>query len=450
MKSVVLKFGGSTLRTADDLEKIANIVSLRQRPFVLVVSAVSGVTNMLTEALENLPNLYVDGFLDNLERIYQAFLQEPSSELRQRVFAIKDFLRGAQLIGEAPAFVYDYVLSHGERCSSLLLTTYLNNHGITCTEMLPEQFGLITDGIYGNATVDLSQTEAHVKQHFIKEDQSYVVPGFYGVCDGKVTVLGRGGSDYTATSLAYCLNAERVELYKDVPGFMSCDPKFVKDAKPIRELSYAEAAELSYFGAKILHHSAIEPASKRRIPVHIYNMNTFNPQGTPDTVICADSCITHSVVKSISFTDDVAVIQFAGENVGRVPGILGTIASTFGNANINIKSVITSQTSINVLISKQDVDKCKKVTERMDIPHVDNILYRTDISLIAAVGDGLLKRHSVAARIFSSVSKQGINVEMISAGASNVTIYFLVRTEDRQKALKAIHDEFFSGGEQNP
>jgi len=266
---------------------------------------------MLTEALENLPDLNVDGFLDNMESVYQGFLQEPSSELHQRVFAIKDFLQGAQLIGEAPPFVYDYVLSHGERCSSLLLTAYLNAHGITCTEMLPEQFGLITDGNYGNATVDLSQTEAQVKQHF-KEDKSYVIPGFYGIYDGKVTVLGRGGSDYTATSLAYCLSAERVELYKDVPGFMSCDPKFVKEAKPIRQLSYAEAAELSYFGAKILHHSAIEPASKRNIPVHIYNMNTFNPQERPNTVICADSCITEGVVKSISFTDDVAVIQFAG------------------------------------------------------------------------------------------------------------------------------------------
>jgi len=449
VKSIVLKFGGSTLKTGDDLEKIENILRLRQTPFVLVVSAVSGVTNMLTEALENLPDLNVDGFLDNMESVYQGFLKEPSSELHQRVFAIKDFLQGAQLIGEAPPFVYDYVLSHGERCSSLLLTAYLNAHGITCTEMLPEQFGLITDGNYGNATVDLSQTEAQVKQHF-KEDKSYVIPGFYGIYDGKVTVLGRGGSDYTATSLAYCLSAERVELYKDVPGFMSCDPKFVKEAKPIRQLSYAEAAELSYFGAKILHHSAIEPASKRNIPVHIYNMNTFNPQERPDTVICADSCITEGVVKSISFTDDVAVIQFAGGNVGRIPGILGTIASSFGNANINIKSVITSQTSINVLISKQDVDKCKKVMQRMNIPHVENIFQRTDISLIAAVGDGLLKRHSVAARIFSSVSKQGINVEMISAGASNVTIYFIVRTEDRQKALKAIHEEFFSGGEHNP
>ena len=449
MKSIVLKFGGSTLKSKGDLEKIENILRLRQTPFVLVVSAVSGVTNMLKEALDNLATLDIEEFLENMERIYQAFLQNPSLELHQRVFAIRDFLLGAQLIGEAPPFVYDYVLSHGERCSSLLLTIHLNGRGITCSEMLPEQFGLITDGTYGNATVDLSQTEAHVKQHF-EEDQNYVVPGFYGVCDGKVTVLGRGGSDYTATSLAYCLSAERVELYKDVPGFMSCDPKFLKEAKPIRQLSYDEAAELSYFGAKILHHSAIEPASKGHIPVHIYNMNTFNPQEGPDTVISADSCITHGVVKSISFTDDVAVIQFAGENVGRVPGILGTIASTLGNANINIKSVITSQTSINVLISKQDIDKCKKATQRMNIPHVENILYKADISLIAAVGDGLLKRHSVAARIFSAVSRQGINVEMISAGASNVTIYFLVRTADRQKALKAIHEEFFSGGEQNP
>lgn len=444
MSYVVLKFGGSILKSTADLGKIEHILSLENKPFVLVVSALNGVTNMLVKALNNIETLDIDMFLQTLDELYQGFLEEPSAELHRRVYMVKNMLEGAKLIGSVPDFVDDYVVSHGERCSSLLITQYLNKRGIACEEMLPEQFGLITDGIFGNATVNLEKTSANVKNTFSPQ-HSFVVPGFYGILDGKVTILGRGGSDYTATSLAYCLDAERVNLFKDVPGFMSSDPKYVNGAKPIRQLSYEEAAELSYFGAKILHHASIEPAGKKGIPVYVYNIDTFTSLDDPDTVISAHSCVSGNVVKSISFTDDIAVIQFAGGNVGRVPGILGYIASAFGGENINIKSVVTSQTSINVLVSKQDLAKCEKLTASMTIPQVEQINYKTGISLIAAVGDGLLQHHSIAARIFSAVSKQQINVEMISAGASNVTIYFIVQEKDRQKALQAIHEEFFGG-----
>jgi aspartate kinase/aspartokinase/homoserine dehydrogenase 1 len=226
---------------------------------------------------------------------------------------------------------------------------------------------------------------------------------------------------------------------------MSSDPKTVSTAKVIKQLSYAEAAELSYFGAKILHHASMEPAMKNNIPVYIYDVHTLMETKEANTVICANSCISDNVVKSISSTEDIAVIQFNGDNVGRVPGILGTIASAFAKENVNIKSVVTSQTSINVLVSKHDVPVCTHIIENMEIPQVQNIVYKTDISLIAAVGDGLLQHHSIAARIFSAVSKQKVNVEMISAGASDVTMYFIVRATDREKALKAIHEAFFGG-----
>ncbi|WP_018963787.1 aspartate kinase [Coprothermobacter platensis] len=443
MKAVVLKFGGSTLKDRTDLENIKRIIETQQ-PFVLVVSAVNGVTDMLSSALNDIGNTDVDAFLSNLDSVYQHFLDKFSSSLHERVYAIENFLRGAKLIGEVPPFVYDYVISQGERCSSLLLTMYLNQEGIPCEEMLPETFGLVTDGTFGNATVNLKLTQTNVKKYF-RENQNYVVPGFYGVHEGKVNVLGRGGSDYTATSLAYCLDAKSIKLYKDVPGFMSSDPKTVSTAKVIKQLSYAEAAELSYFGAKILHHASMEPAMKKNIPVYIYDVHTLMETKEANTVICANSCISDNVVKSISSTEDIAVIQFNGDNVGRVPGILGTIASAFAKENVNIKSVVTSQTSINVLVSKHDVPLCMHIIENMEIPQVQNIVYKTDISLIAAVGDGLLQHHSIAARIFSAVSKQKVNVEMISAGASDVTMYFIVRATDREKALKAIHEAFFGG-----
>ncbi|WP_041081873.1 aspartate kinase [Thermotoga profunda] len=443
---IVLKFGGSNLRNKTDLEKILKVISMYREPFIVVVSAVNGVTNRLIDALNNIADLDVDKFLEELYSTYRSFLSEESFQLRERVYQIKEILLGTKLIGKVPDFVYDQIVSHGERCSSFLLTHYLNKNNIHCKEALPEEFGLVTDGKFKNASVDLVNSEINLKR-FFRQDENYIVPGFYGIHEGQITILGRGGSDYSATSIAYCLDANRVDLYKDVSGFMTCDPKYVDGVRPVRRLNYDEAAELSYFGAKILHHASVDPVRKKNIPLYIFNINSFESIDKPDTIISFNDSVAETIIKSISFTDDIAVIQFKGTNVGRVPGLLGQIASTLGNEGVNIKSVVTSQTSINVLISKQDLEKCKRITSKMQIAEVEDIHYKTEISLIAAVGDGLLKRHGIAARIFTAVSRKNINVEMISAGASDVTIYFIVRLTDRDKALQAIHEEFFRGGE---
>ncbi len=446
MKVVVLKFGGSNLKNKSDLQKILKVVSMYREPFIVVVSAVNGVTNKLIDALNNIEDLNVEDFLEELYSTYRSFLDEEDFQLKERVYQIKELLLGVKLIGKVPDFVYDRLVSHGERCSSLLLTHFFQKNNIQCKEALPEEFGLVTDGKFKNASVDLDSSEVNLKK-FFKHSENYVVPGFYGIYENQITILGRGGSDYSATSIAYCLDAQRVDLYKDVSGFMTCDPKYVEKVKPVRKLNYDEAAELSYFGARILHHAAVDPVRKKNIPLYIFNINCFKSIDEPDTVISFNDSVVKTTIKSISFTDDIAVIQFKGTNVGRVPGLLGQIASTFGNEGVNIKSVVTSQTSINVLISKQDLEKCKKIVSKMRIAEVEDIYYKTQISLIAAVGDGLLKKHGIAARIFTAVSKEHINVEMISAGASEVTIYFIVKITDRDRALRAIHEEFFKESE---
>jgi len=443
MKPIVIKFGGSNLKDKSDLSKILNVVRMYDKPLIVVVSAANGVTNKLIQAVSDIRNLEIERFLAEIYSVYKSFIDEEDLELKERVYQIRETLLGAKLIGRVPDFVYDQIVSHGERCSSLFLKNYLRSRGLECEEALPENFGLITDGKFKNASVDLHASEENLRKYF-KSNTNYIVPGFYGIHEDHITILGRGGSDYSATSIAYCLDAERVDLYKDVSGFMTCDPKCVKGVKPVKKLNYDEAAELSYFGAKILHHATVDPIRKKKIPLYIYNIHTFKSIDNPDTIISFNDSIAETIIKSISFTDDIAVIQFKGTNIGRVPGLLGQIASTFGTEGINIKSVVTSQTSINVLISKQDVERCKRITSRLQISEVEEIHYRTEISLIAAVGDGLLKKHGIAARIFSAVSRKEINVEMISAGASEVTIYFIVSLQDREKALQAIHEEFFS------
>jgi len=420
------------------------VVESYNRPFIVVVSAASGVTNKIISALCDIRNLDVDKFLKELYLTYKELIETDHEGLRERVYQIKEMLMGAKLIGEAPDFVFDHIVSHGERCSSFAVTWFFQKHGLECEEALPEDFGLVGKGRFGNAAVDLKASEQNLRSYF-RADKSYVVPGFYAVDEGRIKLLGRGGSDYSATSIAYCLDAEYVALYKDVSGFMTCDPKHVVNVKPVREMNYDEAAELSYFGAKILHHAAVDPARKKNIPLYIYNINSFSSVDNPDTVISTNSSSGGTDIRSISFTDDISVIQFKGTNVGRVPGLLGQIASSFGSQGVNIKSVVTSQTSINVLVSRQDVPRCKKITDKMNISEVEYIRYKTDISLIVAVSDKLLKTHGIAARMFSAVSKEHINIEMISAGASEVTIYFIVKLKDRDRALKAIHREFFGG-----
>lgn len=442
MSRFVVKFGGSNLKNAEDLFKILEVLRMYNKNLIIVISAAYNVTNQLIDAVAKIDRLNVDEFLTSLYERYRSFLGRDDEQLKERVFEIKNVLLGAKLLGEVPVQVQDRIVSHGERCSSLMLTKFLQDHGFNCEEALPELFGLVTDGRFGNATVELETSRKNAIS-FFERGKNYVVPGFYGLHEGRVTILGRGGSDYTATCLAYCLDAERVDLYKDVSGFMTCDPKHVNNVKPVRSLSYDEAAELSYFGAKILHHATVEPLRKKGIPLYIFNINNFKSIDEPDTIITANGSMTKDVVKSISFTDDIAVIQFKGSNVGRVPGLLGQIASTFGAENVNIKSVITAQTSINVLISRQDLEKSQKIVSRIKIAEVEQIDFKTNISLIAAVGNGILQRHGIAARIFTAVSKEKINVLMISAGASEVTVYFIVNLEDRDRALRAIHEEFF-------
>ncbi|HBT38706.1 MAG: Aspartokinase [Thermotoga sp. 50_1627] len=444
MSVFVVKFGGSSLKNKEDLLKILEVVRMYNKSLIIVISAAYNVTNQLIDAVAKIDRLNVNEFLTSLYERYRSFLGRDDEQLKERVFEIKNALLGAKLLGEVPVQVWDRIVSHGERCSSLMITKFLKDHGFNCEEALPERFGLVTNGRFGNATVELEASRKNAIS-FFERGKNYVVPGFYGLHEGRVTILGRGGSDYTATCLAYCLDAERVDLYKDVSGFMTCDPKHVDSVKPVRSLSYDEAAELSYFGAKILHHASVEPLRKKGIPLYIFNINNFKSIDEPDTIITANGSMTKDVVKSISFTDDIAVIQFRGSNVGRVPGLLGQIASTFGTENVNIKSVITAQTSINVLISRQDLEKSQKIVSRIKIAEVEQIHFRTNISLIAVVGNGILQRHGIAARIFTAVSREKINVLMISAGASEVTVYFIVNLEDRDRALRAIHEEFFGG-----
>jgi aspartate kinase/aspartokinase/homoserine dehydrogenase 1 len=455
-KKIVVKFGGSNLKRTEDISALLRVVGLYRQPLVIVISALYGVTDSLVDALHRVTTCEnviaeIGGRLkESHQQVVDLYIEVPqnraqvSAEILQRVEELEKYLRGINCLGEIPDFTEALVLSCGERLASLVLSAMLKDRNIPCSECLPETLGLFTNGEYRNATVDFSRSGQNVRQG-LSGDQIYIVPGFYGISpNSKVTLLGRGGSDYTAAAIARCIDAEAIDLWKDVPGFMSADPKLVDRPKRIRQLSYNEAAELSYFGARIAHPRTFEPAEEKNIPVRLFNINDVRDDLEPLTVVNGNGVVEEDVIKSVTYSDDFGVLKLHGAGVGIKPGIMAQVTTRLARAGINIKSVITSQTCINILLSGIDLDRGLQIVKSLQPAAVDSVSALRDISLIAAVGDGILERPGIAARVLGAVSAHNINVLTISAGASNVAVYFIINRRERETAVRAIHDEFFS------
>ena len=450
----VLKFGGSNLKKKDDILRIVKVISKYDSSLVIVVSAFYGVTDMLVNALDKVKNneLAITELTDALLALKVETLEEVIDDpkvreeifdaVKNRVKRLKRYLQGVNFFGETPDFVNDTILSYGERLSALMLTGILNYYKIDADEVLPEDLGLITDGEFANATVDFDLAADNVKEA-LKNRKIVVVPGFYGVSpEGKTTLLGRGGSDYSAAAIAKCIDADSLDLFKDVDGFLSGDPRYVTNPKRIKTLSYMESAELSYFGAKILHPRTVEPLREAGIPIHIYNIATVEDLAKPLTSIQHISDVHDDVIKSVTFSDDIAILKLKGAGVGNKPGILAKVSSAMDKAGINIKSVITSQTTINILLEMSHLERSAKIAKDLDLHSISEIIVEDDISIIAAVGHGIMEKVGLAGRIFTAVSLKGINIEIISVGASPVAAYFIVKRADRAATIKAIHDEY--------
>ena len=451
----VVKFGGSNLKDIDGINKILAAIKSYNQPLVIIISAFYGNTDKLAHAISRAikDKLDLDGFISDiynqkLNTILNSvsdekLINEFKKELKVRINKLKGFLLGIKYIGEVPPSLYDEILSYGERLSSLVLYYILQNAQIECQEVFPEEIGLMTDGEFKNATVNLELSNASIQKNLC-ENKTYVIPGFYGVSKkGKITLLGRGGTDYSAAAIAACLNADSLDLWKDVKGFLSADPKIIQEAVRIDSLTYAEAAELAYFGSKILHPRTPEPLINLKIPIRILNIDESEKGINPLTSINGKETVKEGIIKSVSYSDNFGILRLLGSGVGIKPGILAKSTAELDKAGINIKSVITSQTAINILLSQDDLSGAKKVIDNEDIHGVSKVVVTENISIIAAVGEGLTSRHGIAARIFTAVARKGININIICFGASDVAMYFIVNQNDRDETVKEIHKEFF-------
>ena len=455
MPKTVVKFGGSNLKSKEDIGRIIQVVKNYREPIVIVVSAFYGVTNYLIDALEKARHdesvaKITTAYLLRLKRealeLYfadQHQLTKISAEIGIQLNELERFLQGIALTGDASAALEDHVLSYGERISAIFLTGILASLGIEARVALPESIGLVTDGDFGSASVDFVKSTASVREA-LSGDYISVIPGYYGLSlEGKTTLFGRGGSDYAAAAIARCIGAQSLDIWKDVNGFLSADPKIIENPVPILQLTYNEAAELAYFGAKILHPRTVEPLSAAHIPIRIFNITGDADVSKPLTVICAEKVVSKGILKSVTFSEDFGILKLKGSGVGAKPGILAKVTTALHGAGINISSVLTSQISINILIAKKDLSIAYTLVSAIDLSVVAKVQIIDDISVVAVVGNGIAENYGVAARIFTALARNGINVLMSCSGASPIVSYFLVKSTDCIAAVKSIHHEFF-------
>jgi len=450
----VLKFGGSSLKNAKDFRNVAEIIKKEEDRPIVILSGVCGVTDTIQKYLtyKKLDEIAIQGLIQHLRRLHFkissgaitdiAILKKVQNTLQNKLEKLERLLRGVYYVEELTDRIKDLILSFGERLSVPILAGTLVDQDVKAKALEADNLGVLTNGDFGNAVAILNPISENLKNSILTLLDKDIVPiitGFFG-CDsnGHTTLFGRNGSDYSASVIAYVIDADEVDIWKDVDGFLSADPTIIKDAHLLQNLSYKEAAELSYFGAKILHPRTVEPLMKKGIKLKI--KNTHNPHVT-GTEIGNNNYNKNQLVKSIAHSKDIACIKIHGSGIGYKAGVLSEITSYISSNKTNIKSVITSQTCITLLLEKKDLNKSYNILAEKQIETVERIEQIKDIALIAIVGEEISNRYGIASRVFNSIAEKGINIELISAGASDVAYYFIVKEIFLEPALEAIHSE---------
>ncbi|MDH4123335.1 MAG: aspartate kinase [Thermoplasmata archaeon] len=451
----VMKFGGTCVANSAMITKVEEVIEKEKEDKVITLSAVAGITNQLIDFISSFhKDEEIDAFVEELRKNHvkllpegnEQLLKEATEALDTRLRKLSSLLYGVSYTEEITPRTRDMIISMGERLSVVILASRLKARGINASNFNSDEIGIITDGVHGNATADMNECEKSVgpKIHaLLKAGVTPVVTGFFGISkNGHVTTFGRSGTDYSASVLARSCNASVVEIWKDVDGFMTADPKMVPEAKQVDRLSYEEAAELAYFGAQVLHPRAVFPVLQKKIPIAVRNVTRPDD---PGTIICNDTSTKKSILKSVSFLKKIATIKVFGTGAGYKEGFLADITQALAEANVNIYSATTSQTCVAMLLEEGDVHMAKKTLEHILGGYYERIEIHENSALVCVVGAGLGSTRGVAARVFNAIANQGVNIDLISAGASTVAYHFTVDKKDVQKTIRAIHNEFFTG-----
>jgi aspartokinase/homoserine dehydrogenase 1 len=458
---LVLKFGGSSVADAQRISSVSDIVSKsfenRTRGFV-VVSALKGITDELLELAELASNAdqswmqRLDSVclrhLDILKEILPVVSQSSAlAHIKSTFNELEDLLRGIEILREASLRTKDLILSFGERASAYLLTQVLLAKGINA-RFVDARKVLIATSDFGNARVIADKSHALAVEEFYDEKVTYVVTGFIGSTEkGETVSFGRGGSDYTASVIADLVNAKEIEIWTDVDGFLTADPRKVPQALPLNQLSFEEAMELCHFGARVIYPPTLQPANRKKIPITI--KNSFNPDFAGTKILY--SKVHHkSAITGVTSVPKVSLLRLEGNGMIGVSGVSKRLFTALASikANVILITQASSEQSISVAVSPSDAFKARSVLvqefdHEIRVGSIKPVLIEDYLSIISVVGENMRHVPGVAGKVFSALGKQGVNIIAIAQGSSELSISFVVANRDEVKALRSIHDSFF-------
>jgi len=462
---LVMKFGGTSLANAPRMKNAARIIqqhSLRNK-IVVVASAIGETTDQLVEIAELAKKGNLKQARKLLSKIQASHLKiarmvsgrggtrDLVSRLDQLNSELERTVEGIVHLRELTSRSRDYLLSFGERLSTPIFAATISALGLRTRTLTGSEAGITTDDNFGEAKplVEISYHQIHQRLDPLWSRRVIpVVTGFIAATvDGSITTLGRGGSDYTATLLAAALGADEIWIWTDVDGLMTADPRIVKNAILLPHISFGEALELSYFGAKMMHPRALQPAGQKKIPVRIKNASRPAQNGT--LVSAAESSNGGKVVKAVSIITDVGIVTVSGSGMMGAPGVAAKVFQTLGSNNVNVMMISqgSSEATISCVVANRDVDHAVRALQLalMGRGYVDRIAEEKDACIIAVVGSGMKGTPGVAARIFTAVAKRKANVRMVAQGSSEYNVSFVVSHKDGPEAVRAIHEEFDLG-----
>ncbi|MFC7000033.1 aspartate kinase [Rufibacter roseus] len=456
---LVLKFGGTSVANADAIRQLISIIQGKDaaEKKIVVVSAMSKVTDLLIGLYTKASNRDAS-YLEELERLEAKHMEaieqlvpmghqiDIKGKIKMIFRELEDVCRGIFLLDELSDSTKARIMSYGERLSSNIVSVAFQQHGLP-NALVDSRDYILTDNNYLNAKVNLAVTNKNM-QDSLPQDNLIVAPGFISrSADGKTTVLGRGGSDYTASLYAAALQADLLEIWSDVDGMYTTDPRKATAAFSIEELSYEEAMELAYFGAKVLYPPTIAPLVAAKIPLVL--KNTFNPTHK-GTLISSSPAPTKQNVKGISCIDHIAILTLSGSGMVGVPGVAMRMFKAVAQENINIYFITqsSSEQSITIAFAESDAPKAvqaltKEFADDIAQELLNPVNLETPMSIVAIVGNGMIQQPGIAGKAFSLLGENNLNIRAIAQGATERIISVVLSTDDAHKAVNLLHDHFF-------
>jgi aspartate kinase len=463
MARLIMKFGGVSVADGQRLRHVGDLVKHfnRDNEIILVTSALQGVTDSLLDCARmaategNVAEVieFIEKLTDRHNQAIDEAIKDPEiardvrAVVEGRINELEKAYIGICYLGELTPRSLDYISSYGEQLAAPILSGVLRDMGIESEHYTGADAGIITNSDYGDSR-PLERTYDLIPQKLLPIRGVPVVTGFIAKDEkGTITTLGRGGSDLSASLIGAALDADEIWFWKETSGVMTTDPKMVPEAKPIPSISYREAMELSYFGAKVLHPRAIEPAIRKGIPVRV--KCTFDPD-SPGTRIVHDDVQKEDVIKAVTVHKNVALLNISGAGMIGTPGVAARAFTALARAGINIIMISqgSSEASISVVVEEKQLEKAEDAL-RAEFPRdlVKEISHNSDVCALAVVGAGMAGTPGVAARVFKAMGGSKINVLMISQGSSEHNISFVVSRKDGERAVQELHREFGLGGE---